>query len=177
MRPIIVSRASLPLALVAFLLLAFAAGCETTDDDDGDGSYVCGDGACEVNDGESEYNCRKDCADPQCGDGTCDAGETPSSCRADCEEPPVCRGDFPVDCQDGTGCWNPGTNCRSAVFTCGGARRCGDTANWAFCCGGQFVQCPSFAPYFCPQDGLCYAPGTVPPYCNVSACTLALGDC
>ncbi len=213
MRSLSVTR---PLAFVAALAAAaLLGGCPTEEEDD----YVCGDNVCSVSAGESEFNCREDCASPVCGDGYCDSGETSQNCLADCPAAPACgdgscngnettascpgdcpasqcgdgvcngnetagscpgdcatcTGNFPVDCQDGTGCWTQGTNCSSEVFSCNGLRRCASTADWAFCCGGVFVTCPSFAPYYCPQDGLCYP--QIPLNCNVGFCTLTLGDC
>ena len=187
-------RLRVPVILSAAFVAALLSGCPSEEDDE----YVCGDGVCEVADGENEFNCSEDCATeepcgdgfcspndgenasncpadcqatPTCGDGLCNGSETASSCPGDCA---TCTGNFPVDCQDGTGCWSQGTNCSSEVFTCGGLRRCASTADWAFCCGGVFVTCPSFAPYYCPQDGLCYPQI---PNCFVGACTVALGDC
>jgi len=204
--------ATRPFAFAAAAIALALAGCPTEDD------YVCGDGVCEVSAGESEFNCREDCASPVCGDSYCDTGETSQNCLADCPAPPACgdgtcngnettascpgdcpasqcgdglcngsetanscpgdcatcTGNFPVDCQDGTGCWSSGTNCSSDVFTCNGPRRCGNTANWAFCCFGAFIQCPASAPYYCPQDGLCYPQI---PNCNAGVCSLVLGDC
>jgi hypothetical protein len=134
---------------------------------------VCGDGFCEG--GETYQNCPSDCPDPpRCGDGVCEGSETAQSCPGDCA---VCTGNFPVDCHDGTGCWSAGTNCTSQVFQCSGLRRCASTADWAFCCGGFFVTCPSFAPYYCPNYGLCYAQGQIPAGCGELSCSLLLGDC
>ena len=217
MRSFVPVRALTSVILTAALFAL--AGCPTEGDDDG--GYVCGDGICSVGDGESEFNCREDCASPVCGDGFCDSGETSQNCLADCPAPPacgdgacngnettascpgdcpaprcgdgacngsenasscpgdcaVCTGSFPVDCHDGTGCWSSGTNCSSNVFTCSGLRRCASTNDWAFCCGGAFLTCPGSAPYFCPQDGLCYPGNGVPSYCNVTGCSVILGDC
>lgn len=156
---------------------------------------VCGDGACTGN--ETHAGCARDCP-VECGDGSCDGAETSQSCPGDCPPPPVCgdgaceggetanscpgdcavcTGNFPVDCHDGTGCWSSGTNCSSNVFTCGGSRRCASTNDWAYCCGGTFITCPGAAPYFCPQDGLCYPGNAIPGYCNVTGCSGILGDC
>jgi len=156
---------------------------------------VCGDGACTGN--ESHGSCARDCP-VECGDGSCDGGETYQNCSADCPPPPVCgdgfcdsgetgqncpsdcavcTGNFPVDCHDGTGCWTSNTNCNSNVFFCGTPRRCANTNDTAFCCGNVFTECPGFAPFFCPQDSLCYPGGGVPSYCNVGGCSIILGDC
>lgn len=190
-------RLRVPTMLSVLAVAALLAGCPSEEDDE----YVCGDNVCEVADGENEFNCSEDCASeepcgdgfcsqndgenasncpadcqatPTCGDGLCNGSETGSSCPGDCA---TCTGSFPVDCHDGTGCWTAGTNCSSNVFTCSGLRRCASTSDSAFCCGGLFVTCPSFAPFFCPQDGLCYGGGQVPSYCTAGGCSVILGDC
>jgi hypothetical protein len=38
---------------------------------------------CEPNQGETEYNCPKDCPN-HCGNGDCDCGETSQNCKKDC---------------------------------------------------------------------------------------------
>ncbi len=45
----------------------------------------CGNGTCEA--GETPTNCAADCKTtvPKCGNGTCEAGETPTNCAADCK--------------------------------------------------------------------------------------------
>lgn len=185
-----------PVCALLFGLVSLV-GCPSGGDD---GSYICGDGVCEVGNGESEFNCAKDCASSRCGDGTCDSGETTQNCSADCPTGPVCGdhicngsetssscpGDcplsqctdpnFPVNCNDDSGvCWSPGTNCASDWFVCSGKRRCLSTSDWAFCCFNTFLTCPASHPYYCPQDGLCYQ--TVPNCSTSNVCTLVLGDC
>jgi hypothetical protein len=134
---------------------------------------LCGDGSC---DGAETYQtCADDCPPPPvCGDGFCEGAETGQNCPSDCS---VCTGNYPVDCQDGTGCWTAGTNCQSNVFTCNGLRRCASTADTAYCCGNAFITCPSFAPFYCPNYGLCYANGQIPPNCGELTCSFILGDC
>lgn len=216
MRSFKMIRGSVPFLLLPLALIALS-GCPGDDTPDpycGDGlcqlgegenattcpedcHAVCGDGACTGN--ETHGSCANDCP-VSCGDGSCDGSETYQTCPGDCPAPPVCgdgvcngaenssscpgdcpanacTGNFPVDCHDGTGCWTSGTNCSSNVFSCGGARRCASTADWAYCCGGAFLECPAAAPYFCPQDGLCYSGFNLPGYCSVSACSVVTGDC
>ncbi len=134
----------------------------------------CGDLFCEFD--ETAETCPQDC---HCGWDTCDLDETPETCPEDCPEtcgdgdcdesigedwlhcPIDCREcndpEFPVDCEDGQGCWPAGTNCRSDVFYCGdGVYRCGWADHRANCCEDIFHSCPEYAPYFCSADGDCY---------------------
>jgi hypothetical protein len=77
------------------------AQCETIQSE-------CGDGFCEVEDGENETNCPVDCPMVPCGDGICDVpdGETSVTCPADC----LLTDSF--DCSDQT---NQG-NCSDCFF-------------------------------------------------------------
>ena len=48
------------------------------------GTVLCGDGTCDPQAGENQYNCPQDCNTTPCGNGTCDPGETRNNCAVDC---------------------------------------------------------------------------------------------
>ena len=64
-------------------------GDGSTADDDGQSMVTCGDGTCSGYDGELCVTCMADCRTlaPVCGNGACDAGESPD-CYADCGPSP-----------------------------------------------------------------------------------------
>jgi hypothetical protein len=73
-------------------------------------STECGNGTCEA--GETCSSCATDCGScqPQCGNGTCEAGETCSSCATDC-------GSCQPQCGNGT--CEAGETCSSCATDCG----------------------------------------------------------
>ncbi|MBU0625192.1 hypothetical protein KKF05_02510 [Patescibacteria group bacterium] len=151
----------------------------------------CGDLICEL--GETAETCPDDC---HCGWDTCDLDETPETCPEDCPVtcgddvcddsigedwlrcPTDCRfcndPDYPVDCDDDSGCWPIGTNCRSRTFYCDDASyRCGWTNYRANCCEDIFHSCPENRPYFCSADDECYTLDVFETECSSrDSCTL-----
>ncbi len=102
MKKLMISRWA-PLA-VATLLAALAA-CSDDTNSPGDVDVdepKCGDGTCDA--GETPDSCPADCEDEpdSCGNGTCDAGETPDSCPDDCAPEESCADDG--DCGPGEIC-------------------------------------------------------------------------
>jgi hypothetical protein len=89
---------------------------------------ICGDNVCDSANGENAANCLDDCA-PQCGNGVCEANETPGSCAPDCVS----------TCGDGL-CNEAATAC---PFDCTGVfGSCGD----GFCTEGEMVTCRADCP-------------------------------
>ena len=89
---------------------------------------VCGDGTCNAN--ESPFNCPVDCPASACGNGVCESGESPSSCPSDCgPPPPVC----------GNGQCESGESSASCPSDCGSPHQCGNHV----CDPGERISCPS----------------------------------
>jgi len=166
--------------------------CPYDCEDDPPDSY-CGDGTCDWDEDaftcyddcgwcgdeycsgwEDAWTCEDDCG--YCGDGICNWWEDSYACATDCSACP--DPNYPVDCGDGTGCWQYGTNCASAVFYCGGGNhRCSSTTDYANCCGGYFVTCPSTHPFYCSYDDLCYTGSSYPEPGWCDSCEIFAWSC
>jgi hypothetical protein len=83
---------------------------------------------CEPNQGETEYNCPKDCP-KHCGNDVCDCGETSWTCKKDCGSPP-----------DNTDPGDPGGGCSCGDGVCDPA--CGENANNCCDCSPAGAACP-----------------------------------
>jgi hypothetical protein len=90
---------------IAIVSLTACGGSSSGDDDDDNGvdaaTAVCGNGACEA--GETPASCAADCDTSTCGDGTCDPDENTSTCPADCPAP-ACSPTDPTSCSGETVC-------------------------------------------------------------------------
>ncbi|MEO7735555.1 MAG: hypothetical protein ABIY55_31665 [Kofleriaceae bacterium] len=88
---------------------------------------VCGDGVCNAN--ESPSNCAVDCPTSACGNGICESGESSSSCPSDCGPPPtVC----------GNGVCESGESAATCATDCGLHHLCGN----GICDAGEHTSCP-----------------------------------
>lgn len=81
----------------------------------GDSAAECGNGTCEA--GESPESCARDCTASDCGDGTCAPGEC-GLCDADCR-PDECE-----VCGNGA-CLASAEDCKSCSQDCGSCEACG----------------------------------------------------
>lgn len=156
-------------ALLALAALALA-GCPSEDD-----SYVCGNGVCEVSEGEDRFSCPQDCAPNVCGNTICDAAETVANCPQDCpavcgdnlctdaENSDSCRRDCPELCGDGY-CSDNEDLLGNCPADCPIGPVCGD----GFCEGGETgANCPSDCatctgqyPVDCHDGTGCWSAGT-----------------
>lgn len=107
------------------------------------GTYLCGNGVCDLSFGESNSTCAVDCL---CGNNVCDSaqGENHGNCQLDCHcgdgacDPNIGEtlATCPADCTCGNGkCEPPG----ETFFTCGGDCKCGNNTCDA---GESFATCP-----------------------------------
>jgi len=115
--------------LMAMLTVSIA-GCPSNDP-------YCGDGECQLGDGESASTCPQDCeavcgdgactgaethaacardCPVACGDGSCDGAETYQNCPDDCPAPPVC----------GDGVCDPGESTANCAADCPPSAVCGN---------------------------------------------------
>jgi hypothetical protein len=67
---------------------------------------------CEPNQGETEYNCPKDCP-KHCGNGICDCGENSATCKKDCGKS---EGDGAKPCVCGDGICNKSSGCEEHIY-------------------------------------------------------------
>jgi hypothetical protein len=76
---------------------------------------TCGNGICEA--GETPQNCSIDCVNiPTCGNGICESGENTQNCSIDCRFPPTC----------GNGICESGESPSNCSIDCGGNPTCGN---------------------------------------------------
>ncbi|MFN7700835.1 MAG: hypothetical protein ACK6CU_31195 [Deltaproteobacteria bacterium] len=90
----------------------------------------CGDGLCQIGEGEDRVNCAVDCMGDSCGDGICraDQGEACSNCPIDCGG---CAG-----CGDGV-CDALREDCSICPGDCGSCRTTCGPSTCAGCCSGD----------------------------------------
>lgn len=143
-------------------------------------TQVCGNGVCEGT--ETFSSCPGDCDPPVCDrDGRCDPGENNSNCPGDCPPEWDCfcgDGYCDLTCENASTCYDDCGWCGDGLctwpedsydcaydcgcpwdfpFACGGeCWTCNNSSDYASCCGGVFVTCGYYYPYYCPIDGLCY---------------------
>ena len=126
----------------------------------------CGDGLCQIGEGETCDNCAVDCMCGSCGDGRCraDQGEACSNCPTDCGGCAGC-GDgvcdaLREDCSNCPGdCGSCGTTCGpSTCAGCCSGDTClgGDASN---ACGGGGDLCIDCGPDFVCNFGSCAVDG------------------
>jgi hypothetical protein len=110
------------------------------------GAGGCGNGTCDA--GETPASCPGDCTAGGCGNGTCDAGETPASCPGDCE------GDNLAECR---------AECDSyAFFEClapGGLDACYSSCAAATPASRQqFINCAATGTVSCEESCFAFLP-------------------
>lgn len=144
-------------------------------------AYDCGNGKCEDKStpAESAVNCPQDCgSNVLCGNGSCDAGESPTSCPTDCTTESKCDdkvdndGDGKIDCMD-TDCAVSAACAVGAQCTADFDLQCGAGDDWSnngtgstnavgtYTCAGQTLAGETGAEYVYEYSATCTGKATV----------------
>lgn len=165
------------------------AGADTAKPGPDAASAVCGDGTCDITEGNA--TCPNDCppSGPACGDGACNGAESSVTCPADCPVgPPVCGDGWcqppespsvcPIECDAGTAaiftCVK--ATCGALTDTCLGQKACssalGDAMSCLSACGGSGQNCLQWCKTSLGND----AAATAVAQCGFAACAETLPD-
>ena len=158
------SKVFLSILLVLLFSATFSTSTYSEPLDPSTTASFCGDGNCDIADGEDSLICPEDCSEGSsyCGDGNCDPDEDCNSCDIDC-------GICPSACGDGN--CDPDEDCNSCDIDCGICPpACGD----GNCDPGEDSDTCSID---CPVQGLCGNGVCNLPDEDCTTCAIDCGAC